>query len=373
MKGPRWNTFMFLLTMAAFMILLLPCKGIGVCYGRNGNNLPSPRDVIGLYKRCGIQLIRLFEPNPQVLDALRGSNLLVSLGVRNEDLSNLASSQTAATAWVNANVLPYKSNVIFRWITLGNEVIPGSYSTFVARSMANIYNAIRAIGLTSTKVTTVVPMTALASSYPPSAGAFSGQVVGVMRDVVTTVVPMTALASSYPPSAGAFSGQVVGVMRDVASFLSRAGAPLMINVYPYFAFASDPQHVSLEYATFRSKQPVVDGNLRYNSLFDAMVDAFHAALEKINSGNVSISISETGWPTAGNGAYTNIDIAKAYNTNLVNHVKREGTPRRPNQLMDTFIFAIFNENQKENGVEQNWGLFYPNMKPVYPFFANCLR
>ncbi|KAH9690970.1 hypothetical protein KPL70_015965 [Citrus sinensis] len=63
---------------------------LGVNYGRNGNNLPSPKYVISLYQRCGIEFIRLYEPNRKVLEALQRSNLLLSLGVRNQDRKNVA-------------------------------------------------------------------------------------------------------------------------------------------------------------------------------------------------------------------------------------------------------------------------------------------
>ncbi|KAM7518984.1 hypothetical protein LguiB_017946 [Lonicera macranthoides] len=286
MEGPNWNTVIFLLTVTLLTIQLSPCKGLGVCYGRNGNNLPSPNDVINLYKKCGIQFIRIYDPGQQVLQALQGSNLRVSLGVRNEDLKAIASSQTAANAWVNANIVPYK-DVSFSWITLGNEVIPGPYAAYVPQAMKNIQTSISRIGLTNTKV--------------------------------TTVVAMNVLQASYPPSAGAFKSELVGVISQVAAFMLSTNAPLMLNVYPYFAYVSDPAHVSLEYATFRTNVPVVDGNLKYYNLFYAMVDAVNAALEKINAGNVAIVVSETGWPSAGNDPYTSIDNAKSYNQNLFNH------------------------------------------------------
>ncbi|KAL6983223.1 hypothetical protein U1Q18_016614 [Sarracenia purpurea var. burkii] len=160
-------------------------------------------------------------------------------------------------------------------------------------------------------------------------------------------------------------------MRNITTLLKRTGAPIMVNVYPYFAYASDPSHISLEYATFRSSTPVVDGQYKYYSLFDAMVDAYYAALEKIDAGNVPIVVSETGWPTAGNDPYTSVANAQAYNKNLLGRVGRQGTPRRPDRAVEAFIFAMFNENRKPNGVEQNWGLFYPSMKAVYPLFQGC--
>lgn len=92
----------------------------GVNYGRNRNNLPSPKGVITLYQRRGIEFIRLYEPNRKVLEALQCSNLLVSLGVRNRDLKNPALRQYAANEWVKMNIVPYMSNVLFGWNTLGS-------------------------------------------------------------------------------------------------------------------------------------------------------------------------------------------------------------------------------------------------------------
>ncbi|OVA06117.1 Glycoside hydrolase [Macleaya cordata] len=100
-----------------------------------------------------------------------------------------------------------------------------------------------------------------------------------------------------------------------------------------------------------------------------MVDAFNAALEKINMSDVHVAVSESGWPSAGNDPYTSKDIAKTYNTNLINHILKGGTPRRPDHYYDTFVFAMFNEDLKQPaGTEQNFGLFYPNMDPVYPLW-----
>ncbi|WVZ66245.1 hypothetical protein U9M48_015497 [Paspalum notatum var. saurae] len=64
---------------------------------------------------------------------------------------------------------------------------------------------------------------------------------------------------------------------------------------------------------------------------------------------------------------------------------RTGTPHRPNADMDVYIFSLFNEDEKgrlsvdaaflnDNGkpgpsddIENNYGLFYPNMQKVYEF------
>ncbi|KAL8104099.1 glucan endo-1,3-beta-glucosidase-like [Apium graveolens] len=319
---------------------ITPSASIGVNFGTLGDNLPYPQDVKNLYGRCKIQQMRLFEPNQDILEALRNSGLSVCLGVVNNDIPGLSNfnDPQACIDWLNTNVVPYKDDVTFKYITMGNEVIPGPLAQYVPAAINNMHNALNSLGLS--------------------------------KIMVTTVVPGNVLQTSYPPSAGAFSADSLPIMGDIISFLYGNGIPLMVNVYPYFSYAADPVSISLEYATFQSKTPVVvDGQFQYYNLFDASVDAFHAAIEKVNAGNISVAISETGWPTAGNDPYASKDNAQTYNTNLVNHVTNNGTPRRPGKIMYTFIFAMFNEDQKPQGVEQNFGLFYPNMDTVYPLFS----
>ncbi|XVF64657.1 hypothetical protein PTKIN_Ptkin09bG0185500 [Pterospermum kingtungense] len=310
---------------------------LGVCYGLNGNNLPSPKDVIDLYKRSQIGNLRIYQPYPQVLEALRGSGLSVSIGPTNEDIASLAASEDAANEWVNTNIVPYKDDVSFKWITIGYEVIPGPLASNVPAAMNNTRNALASIGLTEVKV--------------------------------TTVLPVSALAASYPPSTGAFASDIIETMTSIANLLAQDDAPLMISVYPYIVYASDPSHISADYVFLNSSEPVViDGSYQYFNLFDAMVDAFNAALENINFGNVKLAVAETGWPTQGNEPYTTVLNAEVYNKNLYLHVLHNGTPRRPDHIMPLFFFEMFNENMKEGPVEQNFGFFYPNMQPVYPFW-----
>jgi exo-beta-1,3-glucanase (GH17 family) len=91
-----------------------------------------------------------------------------------------------------------------------------------------------------------------------------------------------------------------------------------------------------------------------------MVDVLHSALEKAGGANIPIVVTETGWPSDG-GLDASVENAKTYIGKLIPHVKN-GTPKRPG-AWETYIFVIFNENQKPPGVEQH--LFYPNENPVY--------
>ncbi|XP_010910898.2 glucan endo-1,3-beta-glucosidase-like [Elaeis guineensis] len=106
----------------------------------NGDNLPSPADAVALYKKNNIKKMRLFEPRAEVLSALQLSDIFVSLGVRNEDIPNLATSPDAA------------------W--------------HVAPAMKNLRDALDSIGYVGVKVTTVVANMVLGTSFLPSQATY---------------------------------------------------------------------------------------------------------------------------------------------------------------------------------------------------------
>ncbi|XP_062230971.1 glucan endo-1,3-beta-glucosidase GII-like isoform X2 [Phragmites australis] len=318
------------LVLGAFAAIPTGVQSIGVCYGILGNDLPSSSDVVQLYRSKGINGMRIYSPNKAALDALRGSGISLVLDVGNDKVGELAASPSNAASWVQNNVRPYYPAVNIKYIAVGNEVQGGATQSILP-AMRNLNGALAAAGFGSIKVSTSVRFDAIADSYPPSNGVF---------------------AQSY--------------MTDIARYLASIGAPLLANVYPYFAYRDNPRDIKLNYATFQPGTTVRDdGNgLTYTNLFDAMVDAIYAALEKAGAPNVRIVVSESGWPSAG-GFAASVDNARTYNQGLIDHVGR-GTPKRPGAL-EAYIFAMFNENQKTGDpTERNFGLFYPNKSPVYP-------
>ncbi|KAL6613828.1 hypothetical protein ACP70R_036098 [Stipagrostis hirtigluma subsp. patula] len=303
---------------------------VGVCYGTSGDNLPPASTVVDMLHENGFTTVRLYWPDPAALGALSGSGIRVVVGVPNDVVPNLAASESAAAEWVRQNIEAHP-DVSFRFVVVGNEV-PADQAQFLVPAMENVHAAIAAAGLHHVKVTTAISQGTIAVHIPPSAGEFTDE-------------------------AKSFMGYVV-------AFLERTRAPLLANLYPYFVYTLNLGSMDMSFALFTSPGTVVqDGEYGYQNLFDATVDALYTAVEKLGGPNVHVVVSETGWPSAG-GAAASVENARTYNQNLVEHVWK-GTPRRPWKV-DAYVFAMFNEDLKEAGVEQNWGLFYPSMDRVYP-------
>ncbi|KAK1298741.1 Glucan endo-1,3-beta-glucosidase [Acorus calamus] len=108
--------------------------------------------------------------------------------------------------------------------------------------------------------------------------------------------------------------------------------------------------------------------INYTNMFDAQMDAVYTAMKRLGYGDVDIVVAETGWPSAGDPDQTavNVENAMSYNGNLIRHVSSgRGTPLMPNRRFETYIFALFNENLKPSTSERNFGLFKPDLTPVY--------
>jgi len=118
---------------------------IGVCYGVNGDNLPSASDVVQLYRSNGINQMRIYFPDTNALNALSGSNIGVIMDVPNSALSSLASDPSAAATWVQSNVQAFPG-VNFKYIAVGNEVSGGDNNNILS-AMQNVNSTLANAGL----------------------------------------------------------------------------------------------------------------------------------------------------------------------------------------------------------------------------------
>lgn len=305
------------------------------------NNLPHPDQVANLIRSRNIGKVRLFQAHHEALRALQNSGgIEVIVGVGNDELQKISSDQAAANGWVNDNIRQFYPATNIKYIAVGNEVLSienRQHLPYLVPAMRNIQTAVRNANLQNSIK-------------------------------VSTTHATSVLGNSYPPSQGEFTNELKSSMSDVLNFLADNGSPFLANVYPYFSYNYNKAQISLDYALFRSSDPVVnDGGRLYKSLFDALVDSLISAMERSGHPNIPIVITESGWPSAGNEAAT-VENAKTYNNNLIKHVlSNAGTPKRPGQHIESYIFALFNENLKGGDeTERHFGLFNPDQSPVYP-------
>ncbi|XP_027341800.1 glucan endo-1,3-beta-glucosidase 12-like [Abrus precatorius] len=327
-----------------FTILILSdASSIGVNYGRVADNLPSAVKVVKLLKLQGVDRVKLYDTDPAVLRALSGSGIKVTVDLPNEQLYLAAKKRSFAESWVEKNVVVYHPRTEIEAIAVGNEVFVDSHNTtkYLVPAMRNIHEALVKHNLERfIKVSSPIALTALGSSYPSSSGSFRPELVEP-------------------------------VFKPMLNFIRETASYLMVNVYPFFAYESNADVISLDYALFRENPGSVDpGNgLRYFNLFDAQIDAVFAALSALKYDDVRVVVSETGWPSKGDSDEVGASPqnAAAFNGNLVRKILTNGgTPLRPNANLTVYLFALFNENHKVGPTsERNFGLFYPDMKKVY--------
>lgn len=313
------------------------------------NNLPSPDRVLTLLSALSITKTRIYDTNPQVLAAFANSGIEVIITVPDDLVSTVMEPQQAVQ-WVATHVKPYFPSTKITGIAIGNEVFTSNNAALMSNlvpAMTSIHNALVELGLDS-------------SIH------------------VSTANSLAVLTSSFPPSAGVFRDDLASVIKPFLQFLASTRSPFWINAYPFFAYKDDPTGISLDYVLFKPNSGMVDPytKLHYDNMLYAQVDAVIFAISKMGFGGLEVKVAETGWPSKGDpdevGA--TIENAEDYNRNLLQRqAVSEGTPLRPNQKLDVYLFALFNENMKPGATsERNYGLYQPDGTMAYNLGLNVL-
>ncbi|KAL5575581.1 hypothetical protein UlMin_017280 [Ulmus minor] len=334
----------FLLFSASFLHAAQAFQGTyGINYGRIADNLPSPHGVVTLLKAAKIKNVRIYDADHDVLTAFKGSGIEIIVGLPNGFLKDISVAEDRAMTWIKENVEPYLPGTKIRGIAVGNEILGGGDMELweaLLPSVKNVYSALDRLGLAKT----------VEVSSPHSEAVF---------------------ANSFPPSSCVFRDDIAQFMKPLLQFFGQIGSPFYINAYPFLAYKSDPEHIDLNYALFKKNAGIFDAktNLHYDNMFDAMVDAAYAALEKAGFEKMAVIVSETGWASKGddNEAGANLNNARTYNHNMKKRLaKKKGTPYRPKTAVRAYVFALFNENLKPGPTsERNFGLFKPDGSIAY--------
>uniref|UniRef100_A0A0D9WX36 glucan endo-1,3-beta-D-glucosidase n=1 Tax=Leersia perrieri TaxID=77586 RepID=A0A0D9WX36_9ORYZ len=328
---------------AVLLLLLLPpfAAAIGVNYGTKGDNLPPPATVAAfLANRTRIDMVKLFDTNPDIVRAFAATGITVMVTAGNGDIPALGTKDGAA-AWVAANVAPHYPATDISLVLVGNEIINTADNALImglVPAMRSVRAALVAAGFRRIRVSTPHSLGILAvSGAPPSASRF--------LDVLDR--------------------QVFAPMLE---FLRKTRSPFVVNPYPYFGYNGD----TIPYALARRPNPgVLDPGtgIVYTSMFEAQLDSVFSAMKKLGFEDVDIAVGETGWPTKAEPgqAGVGVDEAAEYNRYLIGEASSgSGTPLMPKRTFETYIFALFNENLKPGPIaERNFGLFEPDLTPVY--------
>ncbi|KAF6164232.1 hypothetical protein GIB67_010202 [Kingdonia uniflora] len=345
MEGRSFSAISSAISLLTIMLFsFYPGSIIGVCYGRNADDLPTPDKVAQLVQLHNIKYIRIYDSNIQVLKAFANAGVELMIGVPNSDLLPFSQFQSNVDTWLKNSIIPYYPATKITYITVGAEVteMPANVSALVVPAMQNVLAALRKVGLHR-------------------------------KIKISTTHSLGVLSRSFPPSAGAFNSSHAFFLKPMLEFLAENQSPFMIDIYPYYAYRDSQANISLDYALFEFSSEVIDPNtgLIYTNMFDAQIDALYFALTALHFRTIKIMVTETGWPSKGTPMEkaATPDNALIYNTNLVRHVINDtGTPAKPGEEIDIYIFSLFNENRKPGlESERNWGLYYPDQTSIYNF------
>ncbi|KAL5196960.1 hypothetical protein ABZP36_000472 [Zizania latifolia] len=335
-----------LVVAVAWWAAAVEVEGLGVNWGTQASHPLPPKAVVQLLKDNGITKVKLFDTDFAAMSALAGSGIEVMVAIPNVMLSDMASDPGNAKDWVKRNVKRYDfdGGVTIKYVAVGNEPFLESYhgsfikTTFPA--LQNIQNALDDAGI-GDRIKATVPLNADVYKSP--------------RDKPV-------------PSAGRFSSHISGLMTDIVKFLAKNNAPFTVNIYPFLSLYLD-EHFPFDFAFFDGgATPVNDGGVLYTNVFDANFDTLVAALKAVGHGDMPIIVGEVGWPTDGDKNAKASYAQRFYAGLLKRLAAKAGTPARPNQHIEVYLFGLVDEDQKSvapGNFERHWGILRYDGQPKF--------
>ncbi|XP_059666251.1 glucan endo-1,3-beta-glucosidase-like [Cornus florida] len=312
---------------------------IGVNYGTLADNLPPPAQVAQFIKdKTNIDAVKLFDANPDIIRAFANSGISVSITVPNGDIPGLTNI-AGARQWIDTKVKPFYPATKINYILVGSEVLhwgDANMKNSLVPAMQTLSQALLQAGMKDVKISTPHSLGMLVPTPIPSASRF-------LPDVEKSI------------------------MAPMLEFLRKTKSGFMINPYPYFGYSPEKAN----YVLFKQNSGVRDPGtgLTYTNMYDQLLDSVHSAMKSIGYGDVEIVVGETGWPSAGEPWLTQNtpENARQHNLNILQKASSgQGTPLMPKRNFETYLFALFNENQKPGSIsERNFGLFRPDFSSVY--------
>lgn len=310
-------------------------EGLGVNWGTKSSHQLPPDTVVQMLKDNGLKKVKLFDADPNVLNALADTDIEVMVAVKNLELDAMTKKKNAEK-WVKNNVVKYvDKKVKITSVAVGNEPFLKDYKDKFINStrpaLENIQKALDDAKL-GDKIKASVP--------------FNGDVY--------MSPPWKPL-----PSAGIFRPDIADEVEDIVDFLAKNKAPFIVNIYPFLSLTMGDGGFPVDYAFFDGGDGIKDGNVEYTNVFDANYDTCVSALKQIGHGNMTIVVGEIGWPTDGNKWANNSLASRFYNGFLPRIAANKGTPLHPDYI-EVYLFGLLDEDAKSilpGDFERHWGIF----------------
>lgn len=273
--------------------------------------------------------IRIYNADPLVLKSLANANIEVIVGVKNDEIMEIAKSPKFGEHWVARNILPFVAFTNISAIAVGNEVITSGdeISEGLLQAMKNIYASLVCVKLDE-------------------------------RIKVSTPHSVSLLRTSFPPSSGSFHKSHLSVLLPILAFLTETKAPLMLNVDLHQAFFTEA--VSLEHYLSMMREGIDDPDtgLHYEIYLDVVLDSVLTAMEALNHSNIPLIVTETGW-------LSHHELSHTYNMHLQNHIlNHPGTPMNPDTDVGVYITDFFKSPMHHILLEEDSGIVRPRARKL---------
>ncbi|XP_027334807.1 glucan endo-1,3-beta-glucosidase 9 [Abrus precatorius] len=328
-----------------FTLLIITCsmgcvaEAIGVNWGTMASHPLPPPKVVKLLKSNNINKVKLFDANSDVLQALSGSNIAVTVGIPNTMLRSLNSSKKVADSWVHDNVTRYMSSggtgTRIEYVAVGDEPFLKSYDEqfhpFLIGAAMNIQAALKKAKWDS-KVKVVVPC----SFDSFGSGSNLSSEVRFRPDLNKTMI-------------------------ELLKFLDKHGSPFFVTISPFITLLQT-KNTSLDFSLFKENaHPHNFSHKTYKNSFDLSYDTVVTVLSTAGFPNMDIVVAKIGWPTDGTTNASSY-LAETFMKGLINRLHNNmGTPLRPHKPpLETYLLSLLDEDQRSiasGNFERHWGLF----------------
>ncbi|GJN23067.1 hypothetical protein PR202_gb10684 [Eleusine coracana subsp. coracana] len=338
----------WLVLLVAMAAASTTADALGMNWGTQATHQLPPKIVVKMLQDNGIKKVKLFDTDEETLSALAGSGIEVMVAIPNVLLDRMTEYDTAKE-WVRRNVSRYHfdGGVTIKYVAVGNEPFLAAYNNTFDKvtlpALKNVQNALNEAGL---------------------------------GDTIKTTVPLNADVYFSPqdkpvPSAGRWRADITELMTEMVQFLANNSAPFTVNIYPFISLYLNDDF-PVDFAFFDggpAVTPVVDNGISYTNVFDANFDTLVAALKSVGHGDMPVVVGEVGWPTDGDKHATNANAQRFYAGLMKRLAANAGTPARPNQYIEVYLFGLLDEDIKSvapGDFERHWGIFKFDGQPKFP-------